>query len=238
MAREELGYSRASATSFPKQVVLRHRLPILQEIPDSNYSGPYVYLAQTEGVIEIVRLPSGDRKGEWVFSADTIRSIDKLYVLYEEKPYVGEVLAFGVTKHLPSFSGEPELWLRTHLPSWLRATVTETHAKPLAFRFTSYSGTCSRRRWPTVCTGCPSGCWPRASAECLCAAAGLCRARPSQLGCVRPADSPALCFCGWTLLVIGPDRVLLVPMLFVLNPLVWLLGMWAIFRLIDSWSTT
>lgn len=54
-------------------------------------------------------LASGDRKGEWVFSADMIRSIEKLYVLYEEKPYVDAVLALGATKILPSYSGEPEL---------------------------------------------------------------------------------------------------------------------------------
>jgi MscS family membrane protein len=49
---------------------------------------------------------------------------------------------------------------------------------------------------------------------------------------------PSGCFAGvvllrWGLLVVGPDRALLVPLLVVLNPLVSVLGMWAIFRVID-----
>ena len=40
-------------------------------------------------------------------------------------------------------------------------------------------------------------------------------------------------FLRWGLLLLEPDRVILVPLLVVLNPLVWLLGMWAVFRLID-----
>jgi MscS family membrane protein len=51
---------------------------------------------------------------------------------------------------------------------------------------------------------------------------------------LRPAGRFAgVAFLRWGLLTLGPDRVLLVPLLTVLNPLIWILGVWAIFRAID-----
>src|SRR5262249_31573941 len=46
----------------------------------------------------------------------------------------------------------------------------------------------------------------------------------------------AFLFLRWGLLLLEPDRVVLVPLLLVLNPLLWILAMWAIFRWIDLGS--
>src|SRR5262249_36353710 len=119
-ARQEVGTELANKL---RQVLVRQRRIILQEIPDSNYSDPPVWLSQPEGVIEVVRIPAGDRKGEWVFSRDTVRSIDNLYDAYEDQPYRPEIVALGTGVHLPHLWQEPELWLRSQLPGWLRARL-------------------------------------------------------------------------------------------------------------------
>jgi MscS family membrane protein len=231
VARHELGTQLANKL---KQVMVRYRLPILQEIPDSNYSDPYVFLAQPDGVIELVRLPSGPRKGEWVFSRDTVRSIDNLYLDFEEKPYVAEVLALGTTLHLPQLWGEPELWLRSQLPSWLRASILDTRSLhielyealgyvlvPLLayglYRLTTWL-LAACLHWILVRRGwmLPPGTLVK-------------RLRPT-------GRFAGVLFLRWGLMVLGPDRVVLVPLLTVLNPLVWILGMWALFRLLDLGS--
>ncbi len=229
VAREEAGTQLANKL---KQIILRHRLPILQEIPDSNYSDPHLFLSQPEGVIALVRLPSGEHKGEWVFSRDTVRSIDRLYTVYEDKPYVPELLALGGTGHMPTFwGGEPELWLRNQMPRWLKASVFSTQSLTLeVYELVGYLLV------PLLAYGCH-----RLTVWLL---AGCLRWSMARRGWPLPADTirkrlrplgrfAGVAFLRWGLLLLEPDRVILVPLLVVLNPLVWLLGMWAVFRLID-----
>jgi MscS family membrane protein len=228
VAREEVGTQLANKL---KQILVRQRRIILQEIPDSNYSDPYVFLSQPEGAIELVRLPSGTRKGEWVFSRDTIRSIDKLYVAYADKPYSEEIVALGTLAYLPGVWTEPELWLRNQLPGWLTVSVLSTRHTHLelyellgyilipALAFGIYRltlwllPTCVQ--WLLVRRG-----WPL-SREIV-----QKRLRPT-------AAFVGILFLRWALLVLGPDRAVLALLLLVLNPLVWIAGMWAIFRVID-----
>jgi hypothetical protein len=73
VARREVGVQAANKL---KQIIVRQKRIILQDIPDSNYSDAFIWVSQPEGVIELVRMPSGDRKGEWLFSRETIRSLD------------------------------------------------------------------------------------------------------------------------------------------------------------------
>src|SRR5665213_3548306 len=75
-ARQEVGGQLAHKLC---QIILKNRSVIYQDIPDSNYSDAYVWLSLPQGAIELVRLPTGDRKGEWVFSRRTVRSVDRLY---------------------------------------------------------------------------------------------------------------------------------------------------------------
>jgi MscS family membrane protein len=228
VAREQVGRQLAHKL---KQIIVRYQLPILQEIPDSNYSDPHVVLSQPDGVIELVRLTSGARKGEWVYSRDTVRSIDRVYVTFEDEPYLDEVLSLGTTAHLPDLWSEPELWLRSHLPAWLRAGLLSTRyltvevyealgyvlVPALAFGLSRLitwllaaclQWTLDRRGWAM----------PRQTL--------LLRLRPIGL-------FAGVLFLRWGLLVLEPDRMVLIVILIVLNPLVWVVGLWAVFRVLD-----
>ena len=89
-------------------------------MPDSNYSDAYVWLSRPEGSIELVRLPTGDRKGEWVFSRQTVRSIDRLYDAFEDRPYHAMLLTVSVDRLRPDLWRAPELWLRERTPAWAK----------------------------------------------------------------------------------------------------------------------
>jgi MscS family membrane protein len=229
VAREEVGTQLASKL---KQVVLRHRLPVLQEIPDSNYSDPYVFLSQPEGVIDLVRIPSGGRKGEWVFSRDTVRSMDKLYVGFEDKPYLEEVVSLGKAgRYLPDFWAEPELWLRGRLPPWLRAPLLSTRRFTLeVYELVGYLLV------PILAYGLHRlTVWLLAGAfQLALRRRGWELPRETLVKRLRPAGRfVAVLFLRWAILVLEPDSVLLVVLLTVLNPLLWVLGTWAVFRLLD-----
>jgi MscS family membrane protein len=228
VARQEVGAQLANKL---RQILVRYRLPILQEFPDSNYSEPYVWLSQPEGLIELVRLPNGDRKGEWVVSWESVRSIEKLYASFENEPYLRDVVTHGTNSQLPQFSAEPELWLRGHLPSWLRLGVLSTrHVNLELYELLGFVVV------PALAFGVH-----RATTRLLALGLGWWLARrrwglprATLLRRLAPTGRFAgLVFLRWGLLLLGPNKVLLVPLLAVLNPLVWLLGMWAAFRLID-----
>lgn len=228
VAREEVGTQLANKL---KQIILRYRLPVLQEIPDSNYSDSHVMLSQPEGVIEVVRLASGDRKGEWVFSRDTVRSIDKLYVAYEDRPYVPEVLGLGTTNHLPDSWNEPELWLRNRLPTWLRSSVVSTRRitldlyEALGYILVAALALGLHRLTTRLLAGCLG--W-------FLARRGWVLPRETVLKRLRPLGRfVGVLLLRWGILVLEPDTPVLIVLLTVLNPLLWALGMWALFRLLD-----
>ncbi len=228
VARQEVGAQLANKL---RQILVRYRLPILQEFPDSNYSEPYVWLSQPEGLIELVRLPAGDRKGEWVFSPESVRSIEKLYSSFEDKPYLPEMVSEGVSSPLPQFSGEPELWLRDRLPSWLRTgLLTTRHVDLELYELLGF----------VVVPVLAFGVYRAATRllevvlRWLLARRGWGLPRHALRGRLRATGRFAgALLVRWGVLVLGPNKVLLVPLLVVLNPLVWLLGTWALFRLID-----
>jgi MscS family membrane protein len=227
-ARQEVGTQLANKL---KQILLRQRRIILQEIPDSNYSDPYVWLSRPEGVIELVRIPAGARKGEWVFSRDTVRSIDKLYLAFEDQPYSEEVVALGAALRHPHPWGETELWLRGQLPDWLRATVVSTPWFDLqVYELLGYVLV------PALAFGLYRLItWLLAGVVLwLLVRRGWVLPRETVFQRLRPTGRfLGVVFLRWGLLALGPDRAILIPLLVVLNPLVWLLGMWAAFRLID-----
>jgi MscS family membrane protein len=236
VAREEVGTLLAGKL---RQIILRHRLPILQEIPDSNFSDPHVLLSQPEGVIELVRVPSGPRKGEWLFSRDTVGSLDKLFLVFEDRPYVdevldspgGEVVKPGWMDYLRSAWAEPELALRFRLPGWLRVRVLSTRS----FSLEVYE-LLGCVLVPLVAFGLHRlTTWLLTGAlQWLMARRGWPLPREITVKRLRPVGRfVGVVFLRWGLLLVEPNQVVRVPLLVVLNPLVWLLGMWAVFRLID-----
>jgi MscS family membrane protein len=120
VARQEVGLRVACKL---KQIILRHRLIVYQEMPDTNYSDPYLWLSQGEGAIELVRRPNGANKGEWVFSRATVRSSDDLFDAFEAKPYRPEILASKNPAIYPDPWRAPDLWLRGQLPDWLKVDL-------------------------------------------------------------------------------------------------------------------
>jgi MscS family membrane protein len=227
-AREEVGRQLANKL---KQIIVRHPRVILQEIPDSNYSDPYVLLSSPQGAVELVRIPSGNRKGEWVFSRDTVNAIDKLYVAVEDRPYDEAIVASGTLAYLPTPWGETEMWLRSLLPGWLRASVVSAPRFSLqVYELLGYV------LIPALAFGLYRlTTWLLAAlVHGVLARRGWALPRETVVRRLRPAGLfVGVLFLRWALLGLGPDRVLLTPLLVVLNPLVWLLGMWAIFRGID-----
>jgi MscS family membrane protein len=228
VAREQVGRQLANKL---KQIIVRYRMPILQDIPDSNFNEPYVYLSRPEGVIELVRVPSGERKGEWVFSRDTVRSINALYIAFEDEPYLPEVVELGTQNHLPHPWKETELWLRSQMPAWLRFQIVNTPSVHLeVYELVGYGVVAALA---LVClrltTWLLAGClqWWLARRQWI-------LPRETLVRRLRPTGWLfAMLFLRWGVLVLAPDPVVAVPLLTVLNPLVWLIGMWAIFRLID-----
>jgi MscS family membrane protein len=228
VVRREVGIQLANKL---KQIIVRQRRIILQEIPDSNYSDPFTWLSQREGIIEVVRLPSGDRKGEWVFSRDSMHTVDKLYDAYEDTPFNEELVALGVRSYMPNPWTETELWLRLNLPAWLRTTIFSSRV--INFQLYEVIGYVLV---PTAAYGLHRLItWLLTLvARRLAARRGLTLPREQFIKRLKPIGRfVAVMFFRWGLLVIAPDRVLLVPLLTVLNPLVWVLGMWAVIRMID-----
>mgnify|MGYP000501245720 CR=1 FL=1 len=99
-------------------VMNRHKVVVPQEISDDPaFEGPYKHLIDRYGRIEIARQVGGDRAGEWLFSAATMKSIERLYDAWESRPL------------LPEFQADPGVSLRT-LPSlWLRERVIPAELK-------------------------------------------------------------------------------------------------------------
>jgi MscS family membrane protein len=213
------------------QVILRTRPVIYQDLPDSNYSDAYVWLSQPEGTVELVRLPAGDRKGEWVFSRQTLRSIDGLYGRLEDRPYHAMLLPVPADRLRPDLAHAPELWLRERVPAWSRADLSPA----AGFRIELYH----LLGWLAL-AGLAFGV-SRVGARVL--AAGLRGAlalggwglpRASALGHLRPAGLVLACLVlRWGALLLDADKALLGLALTVLNPLAWVLATWAAFRLID-----
>jgi MscS family membrane protein len=99
-------------------VMRRYEVVVLQRIPDEpELEGPYKYLISRYGRIELERQVAGDRDGEWLFSATTVSSIERLYKGWETRPVLPELRdAPGL-----SFFTLPALWLREHIiPPYLK----------------------------------------------------------------------------------------------------------------------
>jgi MscS family membrane protein len=213
------------------QIIRRYKLVISQELPDTNYADPYVYFSEPAGVIEITRQYAGERKGEWLFSAATVRSIDHLYGLFEDKPCLPEVIELISGNTAPDWWRSTDLWLRAKLPAWAKSQLIasrQVHIEVyealgylflLASVFAVY-----RLALALLARGVRAGLrllgvelprevlpeYLRASARLLCIA-----------------------YLRWGVLLLSVDRVLLVGLLAVLNPALWLSLAWAVFRLID-----
>jgi MscS family membrane protein len=227
-ARQEVGDQLARKLC---QIILRNRSVIYQDLPDSNYSDNYVWLSQAEGTIELVRLPIGERKGEWVFSRQTVRSIDRLYNLFENRDYHMMLLNVSPDRLRPDLWRAPELWLRERMPAWATANLSAT----VALRFEVY------QVLGLILAAAAAFAMNRLGTWAL--AAGLGRAlaykgaalpQSAVVKRLRPVGRLLSCLLiRWSFLLLDVDKSLLGMALTILNPVAWMLATWAVFRLID-----
>ena len=228
VAREEVGGQLAHKLC---QIILKNRSVVYQDIPDSNYSDAYVWLSRPEGSVELVRLPDGQRKGEWVFTRHTVRSIDALYDHFENLPY-GEIpLSVSTARLRPDPWRAPELWLRERMPGWAKGDLVPNPA----LRVEAYQ----LLGVPLLAVLAFAVSWLSSRLLTAVVGRGLALARwklPADqvLKRLRPAGRLIACLAvRWGILLLDVDKMLLGPILTVLNPLVWVLAAWMVFRLID-----
>jgi MscS family membrane protein len=227
-ARREIGELVAGKLC---QVIFRYRSIVYQDIPDSNYSDAYVWLSLPEGAIELIRLPSGDRKGEWVFSRQTVRSADRLHLHFAGKPYHEMLLSVSVDRLRPDFWRSPELWLRERLPAWSQTDVSPA----AAFRVEAYqlAGCLFLAALAFAVNRLGARALAAVAARCL-AVGGWAPPAGTALKRMRPAGRLLACLTlRGGVVLLDLDKSLLGLALTVLNPLGWVLGAWALFRLMD-----
>ena len=102
--REEVGKRLAHTL---KDVIDHTRFVIYEEIPDSNEGVIYYFLLRTEGEVAIDRQPDG----QWLFTAQTVATLDALYDAVEDQAVVEGVVEAPTT---------PDQWLRDKMPESLR----------------------------------------------------------------------------------------------------------------------
>ncbi len=96
-----------------KAVMDRIKLVVYAEIPDTPVGPPYVWLADDVGVIELVRIEEGEQAGYWLFSEATVRSVEKLFAKYQDRPRIEGTQPIA-------FRTAPWLWVHEHVGPALR----------------------------------------------------------------------------------------------------------------------
>ncbi len=111
--REDVG--RPLAVKL-KSVMDRIRYVVPAEISDDPLEKTPPWHVDEHGRIELVRMESEGLRGQWLFSAATVSSIEALYKALESKEKVEgvEEIAFGTARGL---------WLRERIPPWLKGEV-------------------------------------------------------------------------------------------------------------------
>ncbi len=119
-ARQALGQALAVKL---KEVIHRHALVLYQDLPESYDGDAFVWMAVDQGRVEVARQVSGHRKGQWLFTKDTVRQIESLYDFYKNKPVVREAEGFEEESGLGEFWSSPGLWVRKVVPDWLEKGI-------------------------------------------------------------------------------------------------------------------
>lgn len=108
--REETGKELAAKL---KAVMDRIEFVVFQEIPDDPAAPSYVWYIDDTGRIELARSEGETRTGEWLFTVQTVNSINDLFKAVEDRAVVGGVAG-------PDFWVAPSLWIRQRVPPALK----------------------------------------------------------------------------------------------------------------------
>jgi MscS family membrane protein len=106
-----------------KEVLDRIELPAAAEVPDVEVvTAAKLTRWRVPGTeITLVRIPDGERTGEWVFSADTVERAEEFYRRVEPLPYRSDAGSPGLHAMYVEAPGWmiPQAWVRS-LPDWAR----------------------------------------------------------------------------------------------------------------------
>lgn len=116
-AREELGPILAYKLRF---ILDRIGRVAVEEIPSEDDGPRYYFHRGPMGHIDLIRRADESHSGDWQFSHETVSRIEAMYRDAADRPAT-TVLAREVgALPEPSLRMLPSLWLRNHLPSWLK----------------------------------------------------------------------------------------------------------------------
>ncbi len=90
----------------------------LQELPDDAEGPRYVCHRSDQGRIVIARKAEGPRKGEWLFTADTVARVERMFRRSLHRPPDDSLEGMQGIVFEPSFWETPGIWLRLRLPGW------------------------------------------------------------------------------------------------------------------------
>lgn len=108
--REQTG--RRLANRLQEVMDRINKVVIEQDIPDRADGPPYTFFIHERGRIEIARREDGDRKGQWLFTATTVASIEALFEAMEAQA--------PIDTPRRSFWSDPSLWVRERIPPSLK----------------------------------------------------------------------------------------------------------------------
>jgi MscS family membrane protein len=114
---------RRQAVVNLKEVLDRIELPVAAEMPDVEVvvASKLTRWRVPGTEITLVRIPDGERAGEWVFSADTVERSEEFYRRVEPLPYRADAGSPGLHAMYVESPGWmiPQAWVRS-LPDWAR----------------------------------------------------------------------------------------------------------------------
>lgn len=89
-----------------------------EELPDEPEGPHFVFHRSERGRIVVARLTEGPRKGDWLFTTDTVARIEQMFRQMLGQPPDESVRGMKGIVFEPTFLGTPGIWLRLRLHAW------------------------------------------------------------------------------------------------------------------------
>ncbi len=117
-ARDVLGPILAYKLKF---VLDRIGRVAVEEIPSDSDGPRYYYHRGPLGRIDLVRRDKAPRQGDWLFSGETVARIETMFRDASDRPVAPTLARDNNEREARTASLVPALWIRGHLPPWLRS---------------------------------------------------------------------------------------------------------------------
>jgi MscS family membrane protein len=118
-AQEDIGPALAHKLKF---VVDRVGPPSLQETPNEDEGPRYVYYRGPLGQISLEAASAGLRKGDWLFTAETVSQIEPMFLAALKEMPASSTVRIGSLKDSITYASLGVL-IRQHVPSWLQLPI-------------------------------------------------------------------------------------------------------------------